>query len=89
MRSCLSIFAACSILAGCETPAPVIVSPSIPAVLRQPVSVPARPIETVNDLAAGYMEVRAGLAQANGRIAATDCILTATETGQEPDCLED
>jgi hypothetical protein len=66
----------------------VFVTPHIPAVLRQPVAVPARRIDTVNDLAAGYLEARAGLAQANGRIAATDCILTATETGREPACLE-
>jgi len=55
-------------------------------VLRAPVAIPARPIATAADLAAGYLEARAGLAQANGRIAAVDCILTAAESGADPVC---
>ena len=85
MRPCLIICAICC-LAGCDQSEPVIVSPHIPAVLRQPVAVPARQIDTMNDLAAGYVEARAGLAQANGQIAAVDCILTAAEQGRAPDC---
>lgn len=89
MYRCLIICASCCALTACERPAPVIVNPHIPAVLRQPVAVPARRVETVNDLAAGYVEARAGLAQANGRIAAVDCILTAAEAGQEAECVTD
>lgn len=89
MHRCLIIFASCWVLTGCDRPAPVLVTPHVPAVLRQPVAVPARRIETTNDLAAGYLEARAGLAQANGRIAAVDCLLTAAERGEEPACLDD
>ena len=37
----------------------------------------------VNELAAGYVEARAALRTANGRISAIDCILTAAEQGTE------
>lgn len=84
----IPIFLALAV-AACDRPAPVLVTPHVPAVLRQPVAVPARRIETTNDLAAGYLEARAGLAQANGRIAAVDCLLTAAERGEEPACLDD
>lgn len=88
MRLCLIAFALCC-LTGCSALSQretVVVRPHVPVSLRQPVVVPARPVETVNDLAAGYLEARNGLATANGRIAAVDCLLTAAEQDTEPDC---
>jgi hypothetical protein len=64
----------------------VYVVPPVPGILREPVRTPARQIETANDLAGGYLEARAALATANGRIVAVDCILTAAETDGENDC---
>ncbi|WP_300440413.1 hypothetical protein [uncultured Mameliella sp.] len=57
--------------------------PHVPQSLRQPVPVPQRTPTTVNELAAGYVEARAALRTANGRISAIDCILTAAEQGTE------
>jgi hypothetical protein len=89
MHRCLIICASCCLLTGCDwltQRETVVVRPHVPASLRQPVTVPARPVETVNDLAAGYLEARNGLATANGRIAAVDCLLTAAEQDADPDC---
>jgi hypothetical protein len=90
MRLCLIICASCCLLTtGCDwltQRETVVVRPHVPASLRQPVTVPARRIDTTNDLAAGYLEARSGLATANGRISAVDCLLTAAEQDADPDC---
>lgn len=78
MRLCLIISALC--LTACAQTEPVIVTPHIPAALLQPVAVPVRDVTTVNQLAAGYVEARAALATANGRIGAIACIYEGDET---------
>lgn len=92
MRLCRIISAIFSaiFLTACDPAERIVyVTPQVPAIVRTPVAVPARSIETAQDLASGYLETRAGLATANGRIAAADCILTAAEQGQEPDCIKE
>lgn len=73
-------------LTACERPAPIIVAPDVPVSLRQPVTVPQRRIETVQDLATGYVEATSGLATANGRLSAIDCIFQAATENRPADC---
>lgn len=73
-------------LAACQTEyIPVI--PDVPIELRTPVSVPDREAATLKDVGIILTDHVQALDTANGRIIATDCILTAAEAGVEPDCL--
>lgn len=92
MRRYPIISAICCVtfLTACDRPERIVyVTPQVPAIVRTPVAVPARTIDTVQELAAGYLEARSGLATANGRIAAADCILTAAEQGEPPECIKE
>lgn len=65
-------------------PAPVVervvqVVPEVPTILRTPVTVPPRPVETLTDVGLILADHVEGLAAANGRIVAVDCILTVAE----------
>lgn len=73
-------------LVGCAEPEYIYVVPDVPATLRQPVSVPDRPVATLADVGVILADHVEGLGIANGRIVAFDCILTAAEAGETPDC---
>lgn len=89
MRRSLTIFCACSMLAACAEPREtILVTPSVPAALRQPVPVPSGPILTDGDLAVRAIELRAALGTANDRISAIDCILKAAETKRDAACFK-
>ncbi len=89
MRHCLMIFAVCLIAScGPETEYRY-VTPDVPAELRTPVPVPKRKAETLADVGVILTDHVEALGKANGRIVATDCILTAAETGETNDgCAE-
>lgn len=78
-----------SFLASCGKPRVeyVNVIPEVPAELRTPVAVPARRANTLGDVAVILTDHVAALDAANGKISATDCILTAAEAGRDPDCF--
>ena len=82
----------CAILAlsGCHWNRPTkieYVTPDVPKVLREPVAVPNRNADTLADVGLILTDHVEALGKANGRIVATDCILTAAERGETPDCL--
>lgn len=75
-------------LAGClEAPVEYVnVIPDVPSDLRQPVAVPQREASTLKDVGLILADHVEALDKANGKIIATDCILTAAETGEEAPC---
>ena len=85
-----SVLISTAFLAACaETQIEYVpVVPDVPADLRQPVTVPVRQTDTLRDVALVLTDHVEALETANGRIIATDCILTAAERGTEPDCLQ-
>lgn len=72
-----------------QTPTIEFVVPDVPKVLRTPVDVPARKVETLVDVGLVLTDHQEALNVANGRIVATDCILTAAEQGEEPACISE
>ena len=85
-----SVLISTAFLAACAEPqieyVPVV--PDVPADLRQPVTVPVRQTDTLRDVALVLTDHVEALEVANGRIIATDCILTAAERGVDPECVE-
>jgi hypothetical protein len=69
---------------GCSDPQTQIeyLVPDVPAELRTPVDVPQRKAETLADVGVILTDHVEGLEAANGKIVATDCILTAAEEGR-------
>lgn len=63
-----------------------IVTPHVPASLRQPEPVPSLSVETVNELAAAAVRTRGALQTVNDRVRAIDCILTAAEQDASLKC---
>ena len=56
--------------------------PEVPEVLRQPVTVPERPVAGLRDVGLVLTDHVEALAQANDQIGSIDCILDAAEAGQ-------
>ena len=62
------------------------VVPVVAAELRSPVVLPDRELSGLASVGVILADNVEGLQQANGRIIAIDCILSAAEQGVEPDC---
>lgn len=87
LRGCVSVAVILMISACNATIEYVPIIPEVPTELRQPVTVPQRRAETLRDVGLLLADHVQALDTANGRIIATDCILTAAEAGVEPDCI--
>jgi hypothetical protein len=88
MRICRSglLIICATFLAACQTEyVPII--PDVPAELRTPVTPPQRQAATLKDVGLIITDYVQSLDEANGKIIATDCILTAAENGVEPQCI--
>jgi len=74
-------------LSACERQIEYVpVIPDVPAELRTPVAVPDRQAESLRDVGLILTDHVEALTTANDRISSTDCILTAAENGEEPNC---
>lgn len=77
-------------LAGCLNPnvrieyVPVV--PDVPKELRTPVALPDRELTGLASVGVILADAIEAVDTANGRIIATDCILTAAEDGVDPVC---
>lgn len=79
------------VLASCGTEPvtrTVYVTPDVPEALRQPVTVPDRRAETLQDVGLILADHVEGLETANGRIASIDDILTRAECQADPQRCE-
>ncbi|WP_172978089.1 hypothetical protein [Roseovarius sp. THAF27] len=65
------------------------ITPDVPAELRTPVPVPKRKAETLADVGVILTDHVEALGKANGKIVATDCILTEAETGKVKEGCEE
>lgn len=63
------------------------VVPDVPPELRTPVVLPDRELTGLASVGVILADAVEGLAVANGRITAIDCILTAAEESRSADCL--